>query len=118
MSEWVYVLIFLGSVLVASVSQILLKKSANKTANKIGESRLKEYLNPTVMVAYFMFFASSLITTIAYKGVDLSTGPLLEATGYIWVTALGAYFLKEKISLRKIIGIVLIITGIMVICFL
>lgn len=113
MSEWVYILIFLCSVLVASVSQILLKKSANKSS----DSRLKEYLNPTVMVAYFMFFASSLITTIAYKGVDLSTGPLLEATGYIWVTALGTYFLKEKISMKKIIGIALIIIGIMVICF-
>lgn len=113
MDEWVYIVIFLCSVLIASISQILLKKSANKQC----DSKLKEYLNAPVIIAYFMFFASSFITTMAYKGVSLSTGPILEATGYIWVTALGACVLKEKISIRKIIGIFLIITGIMIICF-
>ncbi len=114
MNNWIYVAIFLFSVLVSSISQILLKKSADKKCDNV----IKEYLNPVVIVAYFMFFASSLITTIAYKGVSLSTGPLLEATGYIWVTSLGAIFLKEKVNIRKILGVALIIAGIVIISVL
>ena len=37
--------VFLGSVLISSVSQILLKKSADKTY----DSRIREYLNPLVI---------------------------------------------------------------------
>ena len=89
--EIIYMLIFLCSVLISSISQIMLKKSANKEH----ENKMKEYLNPTVIAAYGMFFAATLITTVAYKVVPLSVGPLLEATGYIWVAILGRIFLSK-----------------------
>ena len=106
--NWIYIVIFLSSVFISSISQIVLKKSANKTY----ESRINEYLNPMVIVAYFVFFASSLLTTLAYKGVPLSFGPILESSGYIYITILGFLFLKEKITLKKLFGNVLIIIGI------
>jgi len=109
----IYIIIFLSSVLISSISQIVLKKSANKNY----DNRLKEYLNPMVMGAYFVFFASSLLTTLAYKGVPLSFGPILESSGYIYITILGLLFLKEKITLRKILGNIIIIIGIIVFYF-
>lgn len=104
----IYIIIFLLSVLIAAVSQIILKKSADKHYDSI----VKEYLNPKTILAYGMFFISSLVTVLAYRGVPLSLGPVLEASGYIYVAILGAIFLKEKISKRKLVGLIIIILGI------
>lgn len=106
----VYVLFFLFSVFISSVSQVILKKSADIQY----ESKIKEYLNPRVICAYGMFLGSSLMTVLAYKGVPLSMGPILEATGYVWVSLLGFAILKEKISPKKLLGLVVIIIGIFV----
>lgn len=100
--------VFIGSVLISSISQILLKKSANKTY----DSTLKEYLNPLVIIAYGMFFCSMLITMYCYKYVDVSAGPILESAGYIFVAVLGYLFLKEKFTAKKVIGMVVLIAGI------
>ncbi len=109
-NEALYILIFLFSVFISSVSQIILKKSAGK----VYESRIKEYLNPPVITAYFIFFASTVLTMYAYRYVPLSLGPVLEATGYLWVSLLGMIFLKEKISRKKWIGLGIIIAGIII----
>lgn len=109
-TEYIYILLFLTSVFISSVSQIMLKKSASKTY----ENKIKEYLNPVVILAYGLFFCSSLLTVVAYKFVPLSMGPILEATGYIWVAILGFIFLKEHIGKKKIVGLVVIVAGIIV----
>lgn len=104
---------FLGSVLISSISQIMLKKSADKTY----ETTLREYLNPLVIIAYAMFFCSMLITMYCYKYVDVSAGPILESAGYIFVAVLGYIFLRERFSLKKIIGMAVIIAGIALFSF-
>ncbi len=103
-----YIIIFLLSVFVSSVSQILLKKSAGRQYKSV----IAEYLNPRVITAYGMFFLSTLLTMYAYKGVPLSFGALLEAAGYIYIPVLSYFFLGEKITSLKITGAVLIILGI------
>lgn len=105
-----YVLLFLGSVLVASISQILLKKNAMITY----PNKFREYANLRSALAYGMFFASSLLTVWAYKFVPLSMGPILECSGYVYVTILSAIFIGEKISPRKIIGLLMVILGIVI----
>lgn len=105
-----YILIFLVSVLVSSISQIMLKKSAEKQYKDM----IHEYMNVRVIAAYSMFFISTLLTMYAYKGVPLTLGTLLEAVGYIYIPILSYIFLKEKITLNKIIGSVFIIVGIIV----
>lgn len=104
----VFSCVFLGSVFISSVSQILLKKSADKTY----DSRLKEYLNPLVITAYGMFFCSMLITMYCYRYVDVSAGPILESAGYVFVAVLGAVFLKERFTAKKIVGILVLLSGI------
>lgn len=106
----IYVAVFLVSVFISSVSQIILKKSADIQY----ENRIKEYFNSRVICAYGLFFASSLLTILAYKRVPLSMGPILETTGYIWVSLLGLLVLKEKISKKKLLGLGVIILGIVV----
>lgn len=103
-----YVLIFLISVFVSSCSQIILKKSAAKEHQSV----LKEYMNWRVILAYGLFFCSTLLTMTAYKGVPLSMGTLLEASGYIYIPILSYLFLGEKITKLKVVGAALIILGI------
>lgn len=104
----IFSLVFVVSVLISSISQVMLKTSANKSYS----DRIKEYLNPTVIIAYGLFFLSTLITVFAYKVVPLSLGPVLESTGYIFVAVLGVVLLKEKMSPRKLFGMILILAGI------
>lgn len=105
-----YALIMLSGTFIASCSQIILKKAAEKEY----PSKIAEYLNPMVMGAYIIFFGASLCSVLGYKKVPLSIGPILEATGYIWVAILGKIFLGEHISKKKALGLVVIILGIVI----
>lgn len=105
-----YIIIFLISVLVSSVSQVILKTSANKEH----ESKIKEIFNVRVILAYAMFFFATLLTMLAYRKVPLSLGAVLETTGYVYVAILGRLVLKERLDKYKIIGNAFIITGIIV----
>ena len=105
-----YIFLFLGAVFISSISQIMLKKSANKSY----DSKLKEYMNPLVVIAYGLFFGATLVTVIAYKYVPLSLGPILEASGYFFVAILGMIFLKEKVGRKKAAGLFIILIGIII----
>lgn len=107
-----HVFIYIFSVFISSVSQIILKSSADKKY----ESRIKEYLNPRVIIAYGIFFIATLVTILAYKGIPMSVGPILETTGYLWISLLGYFILKEKISRRKMAGLIIVVIGIVVSC--
>lgn len=107
-----HVFIYVFSVFISSVSQIILKSSADMKY----DNKLKEYLNPRVIIAYGIFFLATLVTVYAYKGIPLSVGPILETTGYLWISLLGYFILKEKISRRKLTGLIIVVAGIIISC--
>src|SRR5574344_1592931 len=104
------VLVYIAGTFISAVSQIILKKSTEKKY----KNKIREYLNARVMIAYFIFFAATLCTVIAYKYVPLSMGPILGATEYIFVAVLSYFLLKEKINRKKLIGLLLIIGGVII----
>lgn len=106
----IYICIFIAGVFISSVSQIMLKRSAQKTY----ESRLKEYLNPLVIFAYVLFFGCTFISLYALKVVPLSMSPILEASGYIFVAVLSRLILKERINRKKAVGLGVILAGILI----
>lgn len=103
-----YAGINLVGVFISAISQVLLKKSAMAGH----ESALAEYLNPRVIIAYAMFVGSTLLSVIAYKGIPLSMGPILDATGYLWVTVFGITIFGERLGTKKVLALALIIGGI------
>lgn len=105
-----HLMILVLSVVIASFSQILLKKSAQKTY----DSFMKEYLNPYVIFGYGMMFVSMFLTIIAYSGMEFTNVQIIEATGYIMVLILSYFFFKEKITGRKLLGMLFIFGGIAV----
>lgn len=107
-SRTAFSLLYLFSVFMSSVSQVLLKKSAQSPH----DGALREYLNWRVITAYGIFFCSTLVTVLALRYVPLSQSGIFESTGYIYIAVLSVVFLKEKLSLRKILGMILILAGV------
>lgn len=105
-----YSLVLLVGVFVSAVSQVMLKKAAMKQY----ASKLREYLNPLVVFAYVLFVGTTLLSILAYRGIPLSLGPVLESTSYFYVTVFGVVIFHEKIDKQKIIALILIFTGIIV----
>lgn len=105
-----YYLLALMAVSIASFSQIILKKSALKKYDSI----IKEYWNPYVIVGYGMLFSSMILAIIAYSGLEFKIIPVLESVGYIFVMILSLLFFQEKITLKKAIGTILILAGVII----
>ena len=105
-----YLLLALVGVLVSAISQVILKKSANKHY----DSFIAEYLNPYVIVAYSLFVGATLLSTIAFKAIPLSMGPIIDATGYFYVTLFGLTIFHEHMSKKKFIALLVIIAGIII----
>ena len=70
-----YIAVSLTGVFLAAVSQVMLKKAALKHYDNV----LQEYLNPLVIIAYGVFFLTTLTGVWAYKGLPLSLGPILDS---------------------------------------
>jgi len=105
-----YVFIALTGVFISSVSQVLLKKAALRQY----DSLLKEYMNSKVVFAYILFIGATLMAVFAYKEIPLSLGPILEATGYIFITFFGVKLFHEKIDKKRISALGLIVVGIII----
>jgi multidrug transporter EmrE-like cation transporter len=105
-----YSLLLLFGVFISAVSQVLLKKAAEKQY----DNHIKEYLNPLVITAYCIFVCSTFLSIFAYRGIPLSLGPILEATSYIYVTIFGVKIFGEKLNKKKLLALGLIFAGILV----
>ena len=105
-----YAALMLIGTFISAVAQVILKKAAQKQY----DSFLKEYLNAPVVIAYFIFFAASLLAVFAYKVVPLSMGAILESTGYIYVTLFSVLIFHERIGAKKILALLLIVGGVLV----
>lgn len=102
--------VLLLGVFISAISQVMLKKAAMKKHNSV----IKEYLNPLVIFAYVLFVGTTFLSILAYKGIPLSMGPILEATSYIYVTIFGVTIFKEKMNSKKVVALGMIIVGIVV----
>ena len=105
-----YIIVWIISVLISSIAQVMLKAEANKEH----ESRIREYLNPMVITAYAIFFLSTFLTMYALKYVPLTYSPIIEPLSYIFVPVIGVLVLKERISKRRVLGIAIMLVGIVV----
>lgn len=106
----VFFLLALLSLTIASVSQVLLKMSAQREY----PSFIREYLNAFVIGGYGLLVISMVITIFCYDGLGYLGVVVLEPISYIIVMFMSRVIFKEKIVTTKIIGMILIICGIAV----
>ena len=98
------------SITVSSFSQIILKKGADIKHS----SFIREYLNVRVICGYGMMFVATVLTVLAYSGMEYKNAPVIESLGYAIVMVLSRFFLGEPITRKKILGIAVILVGITV----
>ena len=107
---FMYSLVMLFGTFISSISQVMLKKAAQKKY----DSPIKEYLNPLVIGAYSIFVLATFCTVFAYRVVPLSMGSVLESSSYLYICAFGALIFKEKLTFRKVLSLMLIVGGIII----
>jgi multidrug transporter EmrE-like cation transporter len=105
-----YISIFFIGTFIASCSPIILKKAAGLEYKGFWD----QYLNRRVIGAYILLFISSFFPILAFRGIPMNFGPILESSGYLFVSILSLIFLKEKISKKTLMGLGIIIAGIVV----
>ena len=86
-----YMLLFIFGIILANYSQILLKATLQQY-----DSRIKEYVNPYVIIGYSLFVINAGLNVIAMKGMALKQASALESLSYIIILIFCWYFLGEK----------------------
>ena len=94
-----YVMAF-AAVLIATISQILLKQQANTTGQK-KSGFIWKFLNVRVIVSYGLLFLSLALNQVALICVPVSVLPCITATSFIWIFLFSAIFLHERPSKRN-----------------
>ena len=103
-------LIMLAGVMIAGISQFVLKKAADKDYKRL----IDQYLNWRVVVGYGMMVLSTFCTVIAQRVIPLSMSPIWDACSQIFVLAIGFFILHEHVSKRKLLGVCIMIAGILI----
>lgn len=100
-------LMFLGTFF-TSISQVLLKQSANQEY----KHPVFEYLNWRVILSYTIFVGVLLLNTYAYTRVDMKYGAVIDTFSYVFVMLLSYFILRERMTRRKVIGNLIIMAGV------
>ena len=103
-----YVAIAMLSGLLSAFSQILLKKSSGA----IYHSRIKEYVNIYVISGYGITFLCMILMIVAFRGMPLKYGAAIESLVYVYIMVLGRIFLNEKLTVRRMLGNLMIVCGV------
>ncbi len=108
---FIFIIFLIFSCLISAISQVLLKKSAQKQYN----SFFKQYFNAYVIIAYLLFFIVVFANTYILRIIPMTiVNPIAETLPYIFSIIFGFFFFNEKITIRKILGSIIIIFGIIV----
>lgn len=105
-----YILLMVASILIAGFSQILLKKAAVKSYARW----IDQYLNAPVIIAYGLFFGSTVFSMLSYRGLPLSATPVFNALSQIIVALLAFFMLGERPGKKRLLGLFIVILGIVI----
>ncbi|MBO7368562.1 MAG: hypothetical protein J6U24_08225 [Paludibacteraceae bacterium] len=107
----IYIAIVILAVFMGACTQILLKKSAGIQYG----SFIRQYLNVRVVSAYCVLTLCIAVNIFAMNhGVLLKEVSILESLSYFFVPMLSMVILKERLNVRKIIAIIVIMCGVVI----
>ena len=108
MNKTYSIILLFTSVFISSISQIILKKAADKTYS----SFIRSYLNVRVITAYIIFFTAVFIDLLVLRYLPVSFIPVIETSSYFFIIILSRMFLHEKFTLKQLSGVVIIMAGV------
>lgn len=110
METYIYVIIILMTFLGALASVFLKKASAN-------ENLKKTMLSYNLYVGGGLYIICALLNIFVLKYLPYSVVLPLTSITYIWTLLLARMFFKEKISFRKVVGIIIISIGAVLVAY-
>lgn len=103
---WIWYLLFVAMTLLGAFGAFFFKLSANHSKSLFG--MLKTY---HLYVGGFLYFASAVLNILILRYLDYSVVLPMTAITYIWTMLIACVWLKEKIRVNNILGIVCIVSG-------
>ena len=92
-----------------AIAQILIKSGANALPDGHPMSMIT---NLPLMAGYSLYGISTILLVLALRDGELSIlYPVISLT-YVWVTFLSVMFFKESMNFFKILGVLIIVTGV------
>lgn len=112
----IYLVIFLTLIaaLISSFSQLVFKKSLKKRLDSVPEI-IGLLTNPSILFGLCGYFAAFIIYLKVLSGSQLSIAFPIFASSFIFVTIISALMLKERITLIRAFGILMIFLGIVIV---
>lgn len=101
-----YLLLCLVMTVFGAFGGFFFKKAADS-----GTSILKILLSPYLYVGGVIYVISAVLNIIALKGLNYTVVLPITAITYVWTLVISYFILKEKLSGKKIAGVILIIVG-------
>ncbi len=74
----------------------------------------RTFTNPFVLAGFVLVFGASIFWLAVLSRVDLSWAYPMLSLGYVLVVILSAIFLNETITLTRVFGVLIIVTGVFV----
>ena len=112
MNRIIIIFLVIFSSFITAFSQILLKISAEKNYRHI----IFEYVNPYVIISYFFYALVLVLNVLIYTKLDFRFGIIINSLPTVMILIMSKLWLKEHISIRRVLGNIIILAGI--ICFL
>ncbi len=97
------------TVLLNSVGQIVWRLGARNGFS------LKSIFSPLIFVGLLIYACSALLWIIVLKHFEVSYAVPFFSLGYVITAFLGWLFLKEKLSLKVILSILIIVVGVILV---
>ncbi|WP_449137033.1 EamA family transporter [Solobacterium moorei] len=108
----IYYIVLLIMTIFGSVASLFLKKAS-------GSNGLINMLkNINLYIGGFLYVSSAVLNIWLLKILDYSVILPLTSLTYIWTMFLSYFILKEKITVKKIVGVCLILIGAIMISIL
>jgi len=107
----IYYVILIIMTLIASFASFFLKKSTN------GGTVINIIKNKHLYIGGFLYVIAALFNIWLLQKMSYFVVVPLGSICYIWTMVIAGIFLKEKIGIGKIIGVLLIISGVVCISF-
>ena len=111
MNKKTALMIYICSTLIAAISQIVLKKAADKQST---HKWIYRFVNLKVIVSNVMLLGTIFMSMIAMRYISYKMAPVFATLSYIFVLLLSCLVLKERINRRQLLGIIMIFAGICV----
>jgi len=100
-----------GCTILGAAAQILMKTGANHTAQA---GVMAMIVSLPLLSGYALYGLSTLLLVLALREGELSLLYPVIALTYVWVTVLSVVIFHDRLNPFKLIGIVIVVTGVAV----